>query len=260
MLLSHTMRWSIVDAPPALAPSTVQVWRIDTPAFDANDCLALLTDEERTRADRFRHEESKAEYITGHACLRYLLKHQLQQPVAIQKSKHGKPFLAGSELAFNITHSAGTVLIAFAHCQTIGVDLEKHKPRFSDTSLHREVFAPSECEALQNASSPQQAEAMFFHLWTSKEALLKADGRGLMLPSSSFAITFDQQQQVQLPDNTTPLHVLQLPIDKGYSAALALDILPTDVNLFRFQPVWLKREYNGASDNPASLQDGYHAG
>lgn len=86
-----------------------------------------------------------------------------------------RPFLPGS-LDFNISHTSGMVVCAATVDGRVGIDVEKIKP--VDLSDYRRVFTTKEYEYI---SQSQHSIARFYELWTKKEAVMKADGRGFGL-------------------------------------------------------------------------------
>jgi 4'-phosphopantetheinyl transferase len=86
--------------------------------------------------------------------------------------------LAGAApLSFNVSHSFGVALIAVRTGGEVGVDVERVRPFENDLGLAERFFCAAESVALR-ALGEGRREA-FFHVWTRKEAYLKAGGLGL---------------------------------------------------------------------------------
>lgn len=102
--------------------------------------------------------------------------------VSLGENPHGRPLLAGTfagHLDFNWSHSGERAVIAVArHLPALGVDIERVRPRRSFMALAKRFFAASEF-ALLAAMPEEQRLSAFVRLWTAKEAMLKAHGRGL---------------------------------------------------------------------------------
>jgi 4'-phosphopantetheinyl transferase len=191
--------------------------------------LEILDQDERIRADRFRFERDRREFIAAHALLRSILAFHLGWPAALWQfdtGAFGKPKLAGKfgvpEIDFNLSHTRGLVAAAVISGGVIGVDVEQIDSAKADFDVAQTYFAPPEVEILRQAPQPEQA-ICFFRLWTLKEAYLKATGSGLGTPLDSFAftlapprITFLQTFSDLQPDwhfeilPTTGQHVLSL--------------------------------------------------
>ncbi len=92
-----------------------------------------------------------------------------------KRDAHQRPYL-GIEGDFNISHAGDKVVCAMSQYPRIGVDIEA----IEEISFHdfRDHFTPIEKELLRLSSEPIHT---FYWIWTRKEALVKADGRGLTL-------------------------------------------------------------------------------
>lgn len=118
------------------------------------------------------------------APLRALLGAYLGLPaedVALVEGEYGRPELAepwNRSLQFNWSHSGDIALIAIAHGCAPGIDVEQLRPRPRAMQLARHYFHPEEAAALAALDESQQEQA-FLQLWTAKEAILKAMGRGI---------------------------------------------------------------------------------
>lgn len=122
----------------------------------------------------------------GRQPLRNVLAHYLGvdgREVVLTEDVHGRPALGGvyaDWFDFNWSHSGERALIAVARGVRPGVDVET--PRAGRTrdvlGLARRFFAPEEAAWLA-ALEEERRQCAFLRLWTAKEALLKAHGRGL---------------------------------------------------------------------------------
>lgn len=142
------------------------------------------------------------------AALHAILVHELGEAPEIARDGHGKPYLVGRELAFNVAHSGELAVIAIARGGVeLGVDVEEHRDRIDVTAVARRFFTAAEAAAV--AAEPRQ----FFRLWCRKEAWLKARGTGLVgLPLS----------EVDMRVGAPPGWFLEdLAVGDGYSGAVA---------------------------------------
>jgi 4'-phosphopantetheinyl transferase len=181
-----------------LHPGTVSVWWLPTDGVVPADCrrwLALLDYDERERAGRFRFERDRREFIAAHALLRQMLAFYLGRAAAAWQfavGDFGKPKIDEKfhlpDIDFNLSHTRDLVAAALVSHAVIGIDVEELDHAKADLEVAHNYFAPSEVEILRNAPQQERA-ACFFHLWTLKEAYLKATGVGLGTPLDSFAFT-----------------------------------------------------------------------
>jgi 4'-phosphopantetheinyl transferase len=102
----------------------------------------------------------------------------------MQWDEYQRPFLP-ADIDFNISHTPGLVACALVKAGRIGIDIEGMQlVKIPD---YREVFTGEEYQLIHAADYPITA---FYDLWTRKEAVIKADGRGFFLSPGTFdAIT-----------------------------------------------------------------------
>jgi 4'-phosphopantetheinyl transferase len=109
----------------------------------------------------------------------------------------------------------------------IGIDIEVLKP-FSFDGFEQQ-FTTAEWAAIQTAPSSTTA---FYHFWTAKESLIKADGRGLGIPLPALDLT--KPNPIQLDGSRWSVH--DLPFFDGYACHMAIedptpDSLPPAIEL-----------------------------
>jgi 4'-phosphopantetheinyl transferase len=155
----------------------IHVWKFPLLPVDESS----LTDSEMTIARRFRFEPDRSRFATGRRALRFLVsKYLLEDPLTIDivAQKGEKPFIRHpvTKIRFNISHSGCWVVIALA-CEELGIDIEKINSSFDYSILLDEYFSNAEQRFIHDAGNPTNA---FYSLWTRKEALVKALGRGLL--------------------------------------------------------------------------------
>lgn len=101
---------------------------------------------------------------------------------------HGKPYLPGLRgVDFNLSHAGELALCALWKAEgderfTVGVDVERCD--LSREAIARRFFSGSECAEIEASSDPCAA---FYRFWTLRESYVKACGRGMSLPFSSFS-------------------------------------------------------------------------
>jgi len=194
-------------------------------------CRALLNDEERARADRFRFAKHARRFTVARAFLRTALGDTLgrsAESIVLELSENGKPFLAGGELQFNLSHSHELAVMAIAETR-VGVDVEHVRPMPDASRLAERFFAPDEASGLRRVAEDDRDHA-FFRIWTAKEAYLKARGAGIaVLPLSSFAVSLDRDAPSLLradDDDPARWRLSRGSVPDGYLCTVALDITP----------------------------------
>jgi len=139
-----------------------------------------LNPEENLRARRFVQNQDRVRFLTGRSALRLLISmYTGTRPEDIEygEQENNKPFIKNLQLAFyhNLAHSGDWVLIAFAD-SPLGIDLELISDRFGFEEILPMVFSFHEITSIREANVPR---SRFYQLWTRKEALAKATGKGL---------------------------------------------------------------------------------
>lgn len=146
--------------------------------------------------------------------------------VALIDGKHGRPELAqplSRVLQFNWSHSGDAALIAVARDVAPGIDIERLRPRAHAMQLAERFFHPEETAALAALDASEQ-ESAFLRLWTGKEAVLKAMGRGIAfgLDRLRLAVTPAEPRLIWLEGDDPAqwqLHALPAGIDHIASMA-----------------------------------------
>lgn len=192
------------NAPPHLEPDIVHLWRVDLDTSEAVEkcCHRVLADDERARADRFRASQQSRRFAVTRGTLRHLLSaylHTTPKQLRFAYGTHGKPYLElpQTDLCFNVSHSGGVALMAFARARDLGVDVERTLRDVGWESVAKRFFADPELTELM-ALPAAQRRAGFFRCWTSKEAYMKATGRGIALGLGNFVVRVDPAHPAEL--------------------------------------------------------------
>ena len=174
------------------------IWRItiEEKSFNLQSLTQLLSADEISRANRFRFQKDRAQFIIARGMLRTILSRYLNvQPVSLSfgYGAQGKPYLKDENgephnLRFNLSHSEEIILYAVTRGQELGIDVERIRPEFATETIAEKFFSPSEVKSLRRLAPALQPEA-FFNCWTRKEAFLKARAAGLTYPLDQFAVS-----------------------------------------------------------------------
>ena len=191
-------------------------------------CRELPANEqERTRgfsyaADRLRFAKCRLLLRGVAACWQGIS----TQEVAFRYGKHGKPFLVQSHgLQFNISHTKGCAILALCHDHEIGIDIENTDRNTDIDGVAGKVFTRREQEMLMQLHKDEKRRH-FFRLWTAKESLMKATGRGFSLNPSSIEAFLPEKTHIPgrfTCQNLPPANTLQareIPVPRGYQAML----------------------------------------
>ena len=191
----------------------VHIWKI--PAVDKG--FSLLTSSEREIAGRFRFDGDRNRFAAGRHALRLLISKYLSvnpEQISIIAQKGQKPFIdfPSCDIHFNISHSGDLILIAFSK-RELGIDIEQRNPDFDFYDMLGEHF--NTAEKLFISGRGDQVKS-FYHLWTRKEALAKALGRGLR---ENLIVFNTLEDLLELDNKAWKLESFEIP--ESYHAAIA---------------------------------------
>jgi 4'-phosphopantetheinyl transferase len=170
---------------------SVLLLRADDPEFSTLQPLLepLLADHEREEFDRIRSPAARGRRIACRGWLRWWLGGLLDiapARVPLLRTASGRIELAsGPPGFFNVAQSDGLVAIALLDPTAwrapmqLGVDVEAMQRRWSP-DLAAALFGEQELAWLM-ARPEVERDAAFLSLWALREAVIKADGRGLSL-------------------------------------------------------------------------------
>lgn len=204
----------------------IHVWSFNLSLTDSqiNKRYALLTLEERARADQFHQSIHRQRFIAARSQLRLLLSGYVNVPpekIIFGYTKYKKPYLLAPEdqaLRFNLSHSHDMAIYAITLNADIGVDIEKSQSTY-EHAIAKRYFSQREYHALLQIPITYRPEG-FYRLWARKEALVKAIGQGLSLSLSSFSVSpYPVDETIVFCDQNWS--IVSLSIHADYQAALA---------------------------------------
>ncbi len=181
------------------------------------------------RLTALRHPRSRQRFLAGRVLLRRLLARALDTDpgrIPLRLATGGKPFVADSPLAFNLSHSGPWLALAIAPSGTLGIDIENPRKTRNLLAIARHYFHPDETQHLQNLPDTARHQA-FYRYWTLKEAFFKARGTGiaeglgkvLISPDDPITLTADPDLG---DDKDWQLYYWQNPLALGPECHLAL--------------------------------------
>lgn len=171
---------------------TIDIWTISLKGSTEELQVAqhLLSAEEQTRVKRLRFQAHQERTILALAQRRRILARYLNQPpksIVFSVGPYGKPYILDHPIHFNLTHSHELALLAVSKETEVGIDIEYWRPRINIDGLVKKVFTRNEQETFLALAESQQT-ASFYQVWTSKEAFVKALGKGLYHPLAAIEV------------------------------------------------------------------------
>jgi 4'-phosphopantetheinyl transferase len=205
------------------ASREVQLWTVPLLADDST--WQDLTADEKQRAEKFRFIRDRDRFVAARAILRVLLGRYLSaspRELVLAYEPQGKPWIADTDLQFNLAHSADLALYAFCAGARIGVDIEHVRPMPDGEAVARRFFAAEEFAALQTLPLAER-EPAFFACWTRKEAYVKAIGTGLSSRLDSFHVSFLPGAAPELVGGAGPWTLFDIQPGLGHRGAVAVE-------------------------------------
>jgi len=146
------------------------------------------------RAARFPRPRDALRHLASRAALRTVLAGLgLDVPPAVEPG--GRPILPGSGLHLSIAHGGDEVWIALTRAAPVGIDAEPLHPGLPPAELAAALH-PDELAALDALPAGAARDAALIRCWTRREAVSKADGRGIAgLPPEAIEVAFDPKAQ-----------------------------------------------------------------
>jgi 4'-phosphopantetheinyl transferase len=246
--------WKQIDILPPLEAGEVQLWRIDLADATGlqNHLTTRLSPSEQLHASRYRLEQAQVHFSVGRACLRALLGNVSgldPVSIAITTGVHGKPEspnLNGQRVDFNVAHSKDTILVALSRNGGVGVDVEYYDRPTDIMDVAKHNFTVTETASLEAIADPETRHQTFYRYWTRKEAVLKADGRGLIASLASFDVSFESLHQHPIrmseskEDQGKCFFVSDLTLGIEAAAAIALESPDYSINqlIFPLNRLW----------------------
>jgi len=218
--------------------------------------FATLSDEEKSRAKRFKFALHRSRFIASHGFVRCILGNYLKidkQLINYKKGTYGKPCLAVKKcynLQFNLSHTEDIALLVVSRGVELGIDIECNTRKTDWQAIVKRFFTPSEQQALFCLPEDQQ-KAAFFQLWTRKEAYMKVLGTGLSLAPTEFSLTVPPAKPALVKHHSNKYPPLQwvsfstitmLQPFNNYCATLAIAAKSCNYQLYLFS-----KHYHGES-------------
>ncbi len=98
-------------------------------------------------------------------------------PLEYTYGENGKPYFKNYPYYFNISHS-GEYIFGVISENEVGVDIQQKKP-LTNNRIAERFFLEEEKRRLEECTSEQEKERLFYRLWTEKEAYGKLTGEGI---------------------------------------------------------------------------------
>lgn len=155
-------------------------------SFSAQFIDDFFSYDEKERERRYLKQEDRQRHRAAHGLKRFLLSQLYDcdpKKLNFEYVEQGKPKVisesSNTKVAFNISHSGKWVIVGFSSTFNIGVDVET--PRNIDINNMLDLV-------MHPKDIPEDGMTGFYKIWVMKEACIKATGKGMIEPLSSFSV------------------------------------------------------------------------
>jgi 4'-phosphopantetheinyl transferase len=169
------------------------LFKVDEPDWENSIWEQYLSGEEIDRSKRYKSENDRLRFIARRGLLRQLLGQYCgvaPDVISYRVNQFGKLSLFSYPICFNISASRDRVAFAFALENEIGIDIEQVCELPELFRMAERWFSTAEWAGMRTLKPEMQLDA-FFHIWTQKEAFVKAHGEGLSIPLKEFSVAVD---------------------------------------------------------------------
>jgi 4'-phosphopantetheinyl transferase len=192
-----------------LTSDEIHLWLTSPDEIDEPHLLtayrALLNAAEKDQEMRFYFARDRHRYLVTRALVRTVLSRYIAvapDEWMFSTNAYGRPQAVNKgatdcSLSFNISHTAGLIVLGVTKCRSLGVDVENIVRLNISIEIANRYFAPAEVTLL-NAVLPEQQQYRFYEYWTFKESYIKARGMGLSLPLDKFSFHYSNDHTVEL--------------------------------------------------------------
>ena len=225
-----------------LSEHEIHVWRF--PLIAARQEMTAighwLGEAERETLARLGSPTDRDKRLVAWGRLRYILSRYLScspHEIGFERKPSGHPEIVrpqNAQLRFSLSHSGSFGLVGVS-ASDVGVDIERMRDTIDTMRLARRFYAAGELETVSRQPEAER-EKTFFRLWVHKEAYLKSVGSSVPSGLSQCEIALDAEGPRLLRSSFDSQEAMRslvdIPVSKGYVAALAVCPQVTDVSVF----------------------------
>ena len=185
--------------------------KLDISQIEFDRLWLFLSEDERSRANRFKREYIRRNFVAARGNLRALLAQRLgclAQEIQFSSGDRGKPYIQDWDIHFNLAHSQDLAIYAICGDHEVGIDLEYINPECDFENIAQRYFLPSEQKILQGLGDQNKdlARLAFYQAWTLKEAYGKATGQGI----ANILDAIDVSPLLEISDHKTIGRTIQI--------------------------------------------------
>lgn len=166
----------------------IHIYLVSLPDFSQENHISsffqILSKQEQEQSLQFITKKLGQNYLVSHGILRCILAwhlNKMPQQISYTINPFGKPKLPDQNpLKFNMSHSKDMAVYAVLSHQNVGIDVEWKNPNICFENFFSDILTDSEQSIFLNSKINHGKKIdSFFDIWTKKESLVKALGKGL---------------------------------------------------------------------------------
>jgi 4'-phosphopantetheinyl transferase len=229
-----------------LNPGEIHIWysTIDE-RYEKLLTNSFLSVNEKRNAARFSYDIDSYLFTVRHNLLRIILGDYLScDPLKIKfnSNHYQKPHIVhpNTNIHFNISVSSNRFVAVFCKYATIGIDIELIRQIDDIKQLSYDYFTKAEIEWI--TTQPESIlNAAFFYLWSKKEALVKAIGKGLSINLNTIDVLSDSP--IEYGDNVW--NIMPLTLFDDCKAAMAINNTLSKISYYNTSDLLSSTIYTG---------------
>lgn len=162
-----------------------KVYSIDVSNLDILEHMEIMSPKRIEKINRTKNEAAKKLSMGAELVLIEALKNEISDftpPINWDTDENGKLYLTDYDFYVNLSHS-GTIACCIISDRQCGIDIQYM--RDTDFRLAKRFYTDDENEFIDRSVDKKSA---FYEIWTKKESYVKAAGKGLGIPLSSFSV------------------------------------------------------------------------
>lgn len=189
-----------------VSPAMLETW--------IKACAEQLPAAKREQIMRLRPPLSRFNSAFGWLLVKFGFRHSGRTDFELSRiefDERKKPRWPGEPYDFNLSHSGSLLACALTDDGMVGIDVEQVRPLQDHERMLEQILSPH--ETLSSA-----CHDLFFHYWTCKEAVIKAEGSGGVWDMPQVRL---QETKAFYKDRNWQLYPLKLA--HSYEACVASD-------------------------------------
>lgn len=222
---------------PGLEKNRIHIWSARYEDLERHFRIlsGTISRKEQETACTFRKSADAKKYVIRRGVVRHILARYTRhtpEMLIFNTGKNGKPELhpdsASAGVSFSLSHTEEKLVIGVTEKRRIGVDIVSMNPSYQYRDAAEYLLTPSE-KAFLTTIEPSQKYQVFFRIWASKEAVIKAIGGTMALMKTIDLsdiiedILVDPGYSMNYLATRPPFFLWQFTGGPGYPGAIAVD-------------------------------------